>query len=300
MQAKILNEHATQSAPASANNGVTNGLREELRLVRRGLTVYGRPIGSYARMSNENLIKANAQGLTPAQIAKKFKIGRQTIYSRMKALQIAARQTRPTDTDLLIALEDRLSLKQAGDRLGVSGTNVADRWKKMGIDSVRRNPYGRKVTNEQVLKAHDENLNNTEIAEKLSVSPKTINTRLRALGMEANRTRRYPSNIPDDEFRRLHKQDMTTVAVARELKVTPQTVVFHWKRLGLQPRGRGTKHALEEGFKKLQTWNGSMTTGEKILDLYDNNIPLKEIADAFKVSESTIRMRLRRFGLEVQ
>jgi transposase-like protein len=207
--------------------------------------------------------KAVEEGLKLGEMARRFDRHSSTILYRLQKLGISIRK--PSKTDYVIALEDRLTVADATQRLNVSDQTVYNHWGAMGIKVI--NSYGRKVFTHELIASRDEGLSVAEAAKRHSVSRETIR-RSRRTGLRYESQGRWPKRNQDGETTKADDEKLT--------------------------QAQAEERAIKENAIKAELRLDGMTFKEKVFALTREGFTTGEVAELLDVNERVVLARLKR------
>ena len=241
--------------------------------------------------NKEKILELYNQGLEIKEIAKRLNISDTTIYKYIKELKEEGRiQKRKTLAKKDINKEETLELynskmkvKEIAKKLNVSVVTIRTYIKELKEEGKVQN-NGKEERKEEALELYNQGLEIKEIAKRLNVTAVTINTYIKELIEEGRIQERKDlkqrkKEEKKEEVLRLYKQGIETKEIAKKLNLADSTIHRYIREL--EEEGR-----VEE--RKSVRKSIKIERKEKVLELYNQGIEVKEIAMRLKVSPATV------------
>ena len=251
--------------------------------------------------NKEKILELYNQGLEIKEIAKRLNISDTTIYKYIKELKEEGRiQKRKTLAKKDINKEETLGLynskmkvKEIAKKLNVSVVTIRTYIKELKEEGKVQN-NGKEERKEEALELYNQGLEIKEIAKRLNVTSVTINTYIKELIeegriQERKNLKQRKKEEKKEEVLRLCKQGIKTKEIAKKLNLADSTIHRYIKEIEeerVKRRKTLRKNSKKEGNK------------EKILELYNQELEIKEIAKKLNLAYSTIHRYIKELGEE--
>lgn len=201
------------------------------------------------------------------------------------------------DTEAIrLYVEERLTLKEVGARLGVSLSTAWDILQKAGVSRRRKGPRWGKWTrrHEEIARAYvEEGLTLEEVGRRFGLSPSTVFYVLQKAGVGGRRRRGRDLTQRNQDIARLYLEERLTLGeIGERFDVSQKWVRRILKRLGVSLRRRSRGPPEPEHLRG---------RNEEIARLYaEGDLTLREIGERFNLSRERVRQIAKRAGVTLR
>ncbi|WP_210608034.1 hypothetical protein [Priestia flexa] len=201
-------------------------------------------------------------------------------------------------------ITENLSLKEIGERFGVSHNTISRRLKQYEIPE--RPKKTRKILIEkevlEKLYIHDQ-LNPSEVGERLGIDRGTVTRLLKGYNIPLRTSKegtkiakeKKALKIPKEELEQKYFQENSPIPkIAKEYGVSPSWMYTYFKKINIKIR---TYNEAVSMVHKERNPNINKVTKEVLESMLQKGLTMAEIARELKVSEIVIADRVNQFGL---